>query len=149
MIDVHVSYGSMSVRFAYTWVEKVVRQIAKQEKVKRGSVGVRFVPNAEIKKLNKTYRQKNKPTDVLSFTTDGIGGDDIGDIIVSVEFVQKLLKSSSDRLGDHVGMLLIHGFLHIIGYDHEKRSEAKIMWEKQDRAANTLGVHRIAFEDFG
>ncbi len=149
MLSVHVSYGAHHVRFAQSWVNKIIRTIGKQEKIRSGSVGVRFVDNREIRKLNKTYRNKNKPTDVLSFTTDGASGSDIGDIIVSVEYVQRAIAGSSDKLRDHVGMLLIHGFLHIIGHDHVGRSQAKSMWKKQDSAANTLGVHRIAFDDFG
>ena len=149
MLSVHVSYGAHHVRFAHDWVEGVIREVAKQEGVRSGAVGVRFVDNDEIHKLNKTYRKKNKPTDVLSFTIDGRSGGDVGDIIVSVEYVQHMIKDSGDRLRDHIGMLLIHGFLHIMGYDHVHRLDAKKMWNKQDAAANTLGVHRIAFDDFG
>jgi len=149
MLSVHVSYGAHNIRFAHDWVVKVIRVVGKQEKIFSGAVGVRFVDNSEIRKLNKKYRHKNKSTDVLSFTTDGPSGSDIGDIIVSVEYVRDMIAGSSDRMRDHVGMLLIHGFLHIIGYDHMNRPDAKKMWEKQDCASNTLGVHRILFDDFG
>lgn len=145
MIAVNVSYGNTHVRFPARWVIAVVRVAAKQQRLKGGVVGVRFVDNKEIRKLNKTYRKKNTPTDVLSFATDGRSGIDIGDIIISVDYVRGL----PGLMRDQVGMLLIHGFLHCLGYEHKNRSDAKKMWNVQDVIAQKAGVYRIAFDDFG
>ena len=73
----------------------------------------------EIKKLNKTYRQKDKPTDVLSFPLENIPGMPLGSIIISVDTAKKGAEEFGHSIEDEIKLLFIHGLLHLLGYDHE------------------------------
>lgn len=140
MIDITVSYGKTPVRFSYAWVCRILKYVLNKEGVQHMLLGVRFVDDNEMKRLNRIHRKKNQPTDVLAFEYD----DESGDIIIDVDFVRR----HGGRMRDGVGMLLVHGVLHVLGYDHDNGG-ARAMWEKQDACAARLGVERITYEDFG
>ena len=73
----------------------------------------------EIKELNKTYRQKDQPTDVLSFPLENIPGMPLGSIVISIDTAKKGAKEFSHSVEDEIKLLFIHGLLHLLGYDHE------------------------------
>ena len=79
----------------------------------------------EIQTLNKEYRGKNKPTNVLSFET----GDEIllGDIVMSIDTLLKEAKEQKISVADHYAHLLCHGMLHLLGFDHIEEDEANEM----------------------
>ena len=78
-----------------------------------------LVDNPTIQKINKEYRDIDKPTDVLSFPLDVVcEGMPIGSIIISIDFLDKALEYGHSK-EDELKLLLIHGLLHLIGYDHE------------------------------
>jgi metalloprotein, YbeY/UPF0054 family len=76
----------------------------------------------EVRSLNKTFRGQDKPTNVLSFPSDE--GKSLGDIILAYETVCREAKEGNIPLVHHTLHLIIHGFLHLLGYDHEKDEEA-------------------------
>ncbi len=87
-------------------------------------LSILLVDDAEIEQLNFNYRNKKKPTNVLSFP---MGEDDmnselplLGDIVVSVETASREAAGEGITLEERLSQLLIHGLLHLIGYDHEK-----------------------------
>jgi probable rRNA maturation factor len=85
-----------------------------------GELSILFTGNAEIKKLNMLYRKKNKPTDVLSFpAATGPGPETLGDIVISLPVAKAQAKSAGWQLEKELIFLLIHGLLHLLGYDHE------------------------------
>ena len=96
----------------------------------RGNVGVSFVDDHEIQRLNRVYRQKDKVTDVLSFASDfAEQTGHLGDVIIS--YAQAVRQADGDielELTD----LLAHGVLHILGYDHEEPQDAAVMFPLQD-----------------
>ena len=73
----------------------------------------------EIQKLNKIHRQKDKPTDVLSFPLENMPGMPLGSIIISVDTAKKGADEFGHSVNDEIKLLFIHGLLHILGYDHE------------------------------
>ena len=73
----------------------------------------------EIKELNKTYRNKDKATDVLSFPLEDIPGMPLGSIVISVDTAKKEAKKFGHSVEDEIKLLFIHGLLHLLGYDHE------------------------------
>ncbi len=75
--------------------------------------------NKQIKKYNKTYRNKNDTTDVLSFPLENINNEPLGTIIISSEFIIKKAKELNHKEQDEFNLLFIHGLLHLLGYDHE------------------------------
>ena len=97
--------------------------------------------NKEIQKLNKKFRNKNKATDVLSFhlnKKDQIKNNYLGDIVISLEQASKQAKQENKKLEDELKMLLIHGYLHLVGYDHKQKRDAKIMFSLQDSILREL-----------
>lgn len=115
-------------------------------------VSVSFVDNNEIRRLNRVYRGKDKPTDVLSFPLgeDGVYDVDnetgailLGDVVISMETAVKQAKLYDHPLEREVGFLTVHSMLHLLGYDHETSPlEAEKMHEKEEMVLERLGVTR-------
>jgi probable rRNA maturation factor len=95
------------------------------------------VDDHQIKEINKKYLHRNRPTDVISFSQiEGEGTPEnahlLGDVVVSLETAQRQAQDSHTSLQDEVTFLLVHGVLHLLGYDHEGSvSKAREMEEKQ------------------
>ena len=86
-----------------------------------GEVCVVLADDRIQRDLNRTFRGKNKSTNVLSF--DGAPGG-LGDVVLALETVASEAKQQGKSFGDHVAHLVVHGVLHLMGYDHEKTGEA-------------------------
>lgn len=94
------------------------------------SVVVRVVDESESQQLNADYRGKDQPTNVLSFPFDvpeGIPVDHLGDLVICATVVQREALEQSKRAEDHWAHMLIHGVLHLKGYDHIEDREAEEM----------------------
>lgn len=106
-----------------------------QEEKKRDSVvNLKIVGNAEMQQLNKEFRNKDRATNVLSFTNDDLSKDvtkNIGDIAISYDFVKQEARDHGKSFSDHVIHMLVHGIYHILGYDHEDDISAEVMESKE------------------
>lgn len=91
---------------------------------------VNFVSQEEIHKLNKTYRDVDSPTDVLSFESD-IDGD-LGDIFICVEVAEENAKKFNTTIENELKLLVVHGCLHLCGYDHINEDEASVMEAREE-----------------
>jgi probable rRNA maturation factor len=94
-------------------------------------VSIVFVDDSHIAALNREYRGLDGPTDVLSFPMDdpGIPGDEpvpLGDIVISLETVERETQDSGEFL-NYLALLVVHGLLHLLGYDHESDEDAEVM----------------------
>jgi probable rRNA maturation factor len=87
-----------------------------------GEVQVLLTSDAEIKRLNKAFRGKNKPTDILSFPASDEAEDIAGDLAISLETAARQAAEHGHTLRDEVRILLLHGLLHLAGEDHETDS---------------------------
>jgi len=104
-------------------------------RAKNSEVELRFVKSGEMKKLNKKFRGKNKPTDVLSFEVHRHGL--LGMIMIDVETAARQAKEYRHSVRQEVRELFVHGICHLLGHDHEKPVDAKKM-EKLERGLNRL-----------
>ena len=112
-------------------------------------ISLLFCDDPFIQDLNKTYRMKNKPTDVLSFpqeSLDGPGPRALGDIVISLETVQSNCHNERTAMREEVRMLVCHGALHLLGFDHATKREKEQMITKQ---AHYLGVDHNDAWNFG
>ena len=104
---------------------------------KQSSVCISLVNDTCIKKLNKMYRGKNKPTDVLSFNSPKeilALNDFLGDVVISVQTAERNAKEDGITTKEEIARLTIHGLLHLLGYDHEgKKAEAQKMMKLQNK----------------
>ena len=96
--------------------------------VPEGVIAASFVTDQEIKRLNRQYRKKDQVTDVLSFSYDN--QENLGDIVISLEQAK---RQAEEGIEIEVADLLIHGILHVLGYDHENPNDSKIMFSLQDK----------------
>ncbi|RYG30899.1 MAG: rRNA maturation RNase YbeY [Burkholderiales bacterium] len=108
-----------------------------------GELSVLMTSDAEMQALNKQWRGFDKPTDVLSFPSDGpeIPGEPeyLGDIAIGYETAFKDAESMNRPFDGHVSHLLIHGFLHLLGYDHIEAEDAKVMEPLEAKILAGLG----------
>lgn len=87
--------------------------------------------NKEMQEINKEYRGKDKPTDVLSFPYEQMPFTPLGSIVISKDFVEEKASELGHSIEDEFTLLFIHGLLHILGYDHEvDNGEMRAMEEK-------------------
>ena len=134
-------------------IENILQFAAEQEKVENSELSVTFVDNERIQEINKEYRHKDMPTDVISFAMEELGEGKIaligvdmprvlGDIIISIPKA----KSQADEYGHtfmrELGFLAVHGFLHLLGYDHEVEEDEKVMFSRQKDLLDAYGLER-------
>jgi probable rRNA maturation factor len=123
------------------WVKAALRH-----KVRRGELTLRLVNAKEIQALNKTYRFQNKPTNVLSFKADvpqelQLKIPLLGDIVICSAIVNAQARKQHKTYEAHWAHIVIHGSLHLLGYDHEKEADAQKMETKEIKLLKSLGFN--------
>ncbi len=119
---------------------------ALKRKTGGGELAVVLTTDAAIRKLNRTWRGKDKPTNVLSFPAAAAGdlrgpGEFIlGDVVVAYATVAKEAKEAGKSLKDHLSHMVVHGVLHLLGYDHETTPDAETMESLETKILSRLGV---------
>ncbi|KEI35744.1 metal-dependent hydrolase YbeY [Francisella sp. W12-1067] len=108
--------------------------VAQRHNVKAASVNLNVVSDDEIKNINKQFRNKDKPTNIISFEfekpqglPDGIIEDFLGDIVIAPNVLEKEAIEQHKNLEDHWCHIFIHGLLHLLGYDHQTDTDANTM----------------------
>jgi probable rRNA maturation factor len=127
--------------------EAIVRgaiEAAARETGKSGTVAVLLTDNAAMRQMNARYRGIDKPTNVLSFPAgeSPVPGADVhlGDIAIACETVAAESAGENKRFGDHLAHLAIHGYLHLVGFDHETDDEAERMEKLETQILSGLGI---------
>ncbi len=111
----------------------IAKKVLKGENREMENLSIAFVSSTEIKKINKKYRKKDKPTDVLSFENTSNFKEEFSEVVICPEVVKKKLKDSKVTLKRELAKMLIHGILHTLGYDHEiSKAEEDKMFKKQE-----------------
>lgn len=121
------------------WVE-----VALSSHMQAAEVCIRIVDEAESKRLNAQYRNKDKPTNVLSFQydlADEVQGEQrfLGDIVICAQVLEKEAKIQQKPLKAHWAHMVIHGLLHLIGYDHQNEHEGLAMEKEEISILKQLG----------
>jgi probable rRNA maturation factor len=114
----------------------------------RREISVRIVDEEEARALNNQYRQQDKATNVLSFPA--VGADEVGlppelsqalgDIVICGPVVEREAVEQNKEIASHWAHLLVHGALHLLGYDHETDEEADVMEKLETRILATRGI---------
>ena len=152
-IDFHDETNSVNGEYI-DMIHNLLIFASKEENVAdKTELSVSFVDNNEIQIINRNYRQIDKPTDVISFaleeTGDGeidIVGEDIpvilGDIVISVDKAIEQAKEYDHSLKRELGFLALHGFLHLLGYDHMNVEDEQKMFSRQEELLHAFGLTR-------
>lgn len=122
-------------------VKRLIRGIFKPIKQKK-NMQIIFVDNEGIKEINKTYRKKDVPTDVISFPNDDAFDNSLGDIFISLEQALIQARSYEHSYEREVGFLSVHGYLHLLGYDHHTEIEEKEMFALQEEILANANLKR-------
>lgn len=139
----------------------VLQKAAESEGVEEGEVALTFVDDEEIHVLNREYRGIDRPTDVLSFAMNESLDEELdivyeveedeeldeltdmfGDIIISVERAQAQSEEYGHSIEREIGFLFVHGFLHLLGYDHQDEASEAEMMGKQEAVLAQVGLVR-------
>jgi probable rRNA maturation factor len=109
------------------------------------AVAVALIDDRAMRKLNLTYRGKDKPTNVLSFPSGETEESrrprrPLGDVAIALGTVKREAKAQGKTVGDHVTHLMVHAVLHLLGYDHEADPDAEEMEALERKALATLGI---------
>lgn len=138
-------------------IHKVVEKCFELERLQQSklTITITLTTPEEIQKLNQKYRGIDKATDVLSFPmfereelkqkmeqNDFICEDVLGDIIISIEQVKKQAIDYGHSFERELSYMVVHGFYHLMGYDHMEPEEKKEMRQKEDQVLETLGITR-------
>ncbi|MEK9198750.1 rRNA maturation RNase YbeY [Ureibacillus sp. 179-F W5.1 NHS] len=135
-------------------VEKLLQHAANTLNIEDGSeVSVTFVTNEAIHEINREYRDKDQPTDVISFALEELGEGEVaiqgegiprilGDIIISTDRTKEQAEEYGHSFERELGFLAVHGFLHLLGYDHMTEEDEKVMFGKQDDILSSFGLGR-------
>jgi probable rRNA maturation factor len=135
-------------------IERLINFVAKKQGIKEQSeVSVTFVSNERIQEINREYRSKDIATDVISFAMEELGEGEIaligaemprvlGDIIISIPKAKEQAEEYGHSFIRELGFLAVHGFLHLLGYDHMSEDEEKEMFTLQKDFLNEYGLTR-------
>lgn len=141
-IEANQSYLKKSQRLPKKLLEKVAVQVSNALRIKSTRlISVAFVSEKEMKKLNKQYRGNNWVTDVLSFNLKGL--ESYGEIILNYTQAKRQAQIIKHTVNDELIFLLVHGLLHLFGYDHEKKPDAKRMFSVQEKITKGLNTKNI------
>jgi probable rRNA maturation factor len=109
-------------------------------------ISVVITNDEEVRRLNQQFRGVNAPTDVLSFPADPVPeGEEpyLGDLILALPHIRRQAESEQHSVADELVLAVIHGTLHLLGYDHDTLEHQSAMWEIQAKALRVVGVKII------
>lgn len=109
----------------------VLKTLKLLDQSKDSEICITFVDDETIRELNNSYRNINRATDVLSFFQDGPDFSILGDIVISVDTAKRHAVRYENTYEFEINKLLVHGILHLLGYDHKKKRETIVMREKE------------------
>ncbi|CAG9608119.1 rRNA maturation RNase YbeY [Pseudoneobacillus rhizosphaerae] len=135
-------------------IENILAFASKKQNVEQGSeISITFVTNESIQEINREYRQKDYPTDVISFAMEELGEGEVevvgvdmprilGDIIISIPKAKEQAEEYGHSFMRELSFLAVHGFLHLLGYDHETEEDEKEMFSLQREILDDYGLKR-------
>lgn len=130
-------------------VEKVLYSALDKEKLDNTSFNLIIVDNSYIHNLNKDYRGIDRETDVITFALEDekslvLPTDDrvLGDIYISIDKARVQAEEYGHSLLRELSFLAVHGFYHLLGYDHMSEDDEKIMFDKQEEVLSEYGIKR-------
>ena len=122
-------------------VAAVARAVLKSEKVRDAMLSIAFVSNPAIRRLNKRHLRRDRVTDVIAFAFGRAGRNQpiVGDIYIAPGVARESAAANGVRVSDEIVRLVVHGVLHVLGYDHPETGRMKsAMWRRQEKLVARL-----------
>lgn len=146
VIDIQLAAGISGVPSDEQIRESVVAAIAATDRDTAVELSVRVTGRDEIRALNRDYRGRDRPTNVLSFPAElpaglpGSAPQPLGDIVICAPVLEDEAQAQNKPLADHWAHMLTHGTLHLLGYDHEDETDAEVMESLESRILAERGI---------
>ena len=116
------------------WAERILQHLG----LKGRELSVLLVDDSEIRELNRKYLGRDRPTNVLAFPMEGPQPFPLGDVVISTETAEREACERGVSLEEEMALLLAHGVLHLIGYDHEGDKEEALMRVKEEEILRVI-----------
>jgi len=129
-VDLQIAVANADLTVSNEQIEFWVNETLKITGQPQKDLTVRLVEESEIQQLNRDYRNKDKPTNVLSFSFEDVPGVEceyLGDIVICMDVVRNESAQQDKAFESHFAHMVIHGTLHLCGYDHQTDDEAEVM----------------------
>lgn len=131
----------------YSYLNEVIKNTLEEEQVKNPVFSITFVDKKKIQELNKNYRHIDKVTDVISFAFEDSEFFNtevrvLGDIYICIPKMIEQAKEYGHSEKRELSFLIVHGILHLLGYDHMTKDEETIMFQKQEMILNASNISR-------
>jgi len=139
MVTVQIATGRAGVPHARSfarWANAAFAAGAPRRAADSAELTIRVVGAAESRKLNRTWRGKDRPTNVLSFSSD----HELGDLAICAPVVAREAREQGKRAAAHWAHMVVHGVLHLLGYDHENDRDAARMEAREAKILAQLGM---------
>ena len=121
-------------------INKVLTTAENKLQIRNKTINIILINNEEIKDINKTYRNIDEETDVLTFPDGYL--NNLGDVFISIPKCEVQANDFEHSFNRELGFLVVHGFLHALGYDHQAEDEEKEMTELQEQILNKAKLYR-------
>jgi probable rRNA maturation factor len=147
-VAVGVSVDQARIPISRERVAAVARAVLAAEGVRAALLSVTFVSDREIRRLNRAHLKRDRTTDVIAFALERVGtkAPILGDVYIAPGVARASAKANGVSLREEIVRLVVHGTLHVLGYEHpEGRGEARTrstMWRKQERLVSKLAGGR-------
>lgn len=130
------------------FVARVVRAVLEDRRVgvkRPAEVSVVLADDPFVRRLNRNHRGKDRPTNVLSFPLDAESAPKgarllLGDVVLAHRTIRREAKAEGKRIASHAAHMLVHGTLHLLGFDHDRAKAARVMEAHEVRILRRLGV---------
>ena len=132
----------------YKYLNKIIKSTLKHEDAKNSIFSIVFVDEETIQDLNRKYRNIDKVTDVLSFAFEDIDKVEynkcrfLGEIYICIPRMKEQAIDYGHSEDRELGFLVVHGLLHLLGYDHMNIEDEKVMFSKQELILNEYGIQK-------
>ncbi|GAA6183845.1 MULTISPECIES: rRNA maturation RNase YbeY [Alteromonadaceae] len=141
-LDIQIACENNNLPTAQQFEQWVKFALADQQ-IDETELTIRIVTPEESQNLNATYREKDKPTNILSFPFEApaeIELNLLGDLVVCADIVEKEAEQQNKLLSDHWAHMIVHGSLHLLGFDHVDDQDAEIMESLEVQILTKLGI---------
>ncbi len=152
-VKVEITNSMDEWRYYRTYISDTLSALADMVGVRRGEISVQLVDDETIRKLNAAYRQKDRPTNILSFPAhqmrEGKELEELlaqaipilwGDIVLAFQTIEEEARVEHKTINAHLAHLLAHGLLHLLGYDHVEEKAAETMEALESNLLAKLGI---------
>jgi probable rRNA maturation factor len=125
-------------------MDRIAEATLQREEISSSEMTIVFTGNDQIREMNRKFAGEDKVTDVLSFPDGSTDPDSelryLGDILIAIPVAREQAKARAIELQNEISLLIVHGTLHLLGYDHANPDDKSVMWDLQNKILKELGV---------